>query len=209
MNHWKSKFQIWVLHAGSQSFFGPPIRLSHKLIVQRAVVFFRNANGLASKISKGNRHRHQNTNAEQCFRLFVAIAADQILQPHINAVTPRYAATPMFGWWVVVTASCLHFGPTFGCGGPLQTLMDFQSLSSALAAIGTPTAWQTFIADDWDVSEEFFVQFCQSFLPAAPPVEPFLYQQVNISNISHFEAHALVNVQMQGRSIVLSIMFWL
>lgn len=109
MNHWKSKFQIWVLHAGSQSFFGPPIRLSHKLIVQRAVVFFRNANGLASKISKGNRHRHQNTNAEQCFRLFVAIAADQILQPHINAVTPRYAATPMFGWWVVVTASCLLF----------------------------------------------------------------------------------------------------
>lgn len=207
MNHWKSKFQIWVLHAGSQSFFGPPIRLSHKLIVQRAVVFFRNANGLASKISKGNRHRHQNTNAEQCFRLFVAIAADQILQPHmLNAVTPRYAATPMFGWWVVVTASCLHFGPTFGCGGPLQTLMDFQSLSSALAAIGTPTAWQTFIADDWDVSEEFFVQFCQSFLPAAPPVEPFMYQQVNRS---HFEAHALVNVQMQGRSIVLSIMFWL
>lgn len=46
------------------------------------------------------------------------------------------------------------------------------------------------------------MQFCQSFLPAAPPVEPFLYQQVNISNISHFGAHALVNVQMQGRSIV-------
>ena len=110
-------------------------------------------------------HRHQNTNAEQCFLLFVAIAADQILQPHINAVTPRYAATPIFGWWVVATASCLHFGPTFGCGGPLQTLMDFQSLSSALAAIGTPTAWQTFIADDWDVSEEFlrsFAMFCQS-----------------------------------------------
>lgn len=63
MNHWKSKFQIWVLHAGSQSFFGPPIRLSHELI-ERAVVFFRNANGLASKISEGNRHRHQwNTNA--------------------------------------------------------------------------------------------------------------------------------------------------
>lgn len=45
-----------------------------------------------------------------CFLLFVAIAADQILQPHmLNAVTPRYAATPMFGWWVVVTASCLLF----------------------------------------------------------------------------------------------------
>lgn len=43
------------------------------------------------------------------------------------------------------------------------------------------------------------MQFCQSFLPAAPPVEPFMYQQVNRS---HFEAHALVNVQMQGRSIV-------